>query len=159
MKDRLITLLDRDIYYSVNAETYNLADTQDDKDFKLASAVRSDTNEELDRRLVKRWTDVAVSALKGELGRFIAEEYNDSADNTISTEDHKVRLYVEDEFQDALLKSIASSMHDYVVASVLASWYSSLGMQQAGIYAGRLPLLVNDIKQKICSRAVPKITR
>lgn len=161
MKERIITLRLRDIYYDVNAETYNLADMQDDKDYKTAAAVRSDTNEELDKRTVGRMADTAVSALKGELGRFIrSEAQGDGAgDNTISTEDFDIVLYVEDEFQDEFTKPVALSMHNYVVSSILASWYASIGLQQAAIYAGRLPAIVVDIKRKICSRRVPQITR
>lgn len=156
MKTRTITLKKKDLLYEIDVATYSLADTMSDDAFKTADATRSNTDEALDKRTITRMIDTRVSLMKNRLSKFLVNEDVSSSDNTITDGDYVFSFYLEGRFRDELMKSVAELCHKYVIDSVLADWYNSVGNEIFSVYSQKADLDLVEIEKILRKKNMPK---
>lgn len=156
--ERTVTINKNELFFDIDAAMHLMGERlQNDGNARAADLIKSDMDEDLDRRLMTRWADAAVARLKGELARWVKDTTEGSAADRLSgTTSYDVVLTLSDEFIPAMLKPMTDLMHEYVVKSASREWLAKFGVQGAG--PDELADMVRRIKEMILHRRMPEIT-
>jgi len=146
MKTRTITIHKDQVYKQINAITYKFRDAMaEGLSPRSGNAIESDTDEDVDGRLIARYVDLRYARLMKRLMFCLLPEIIEDADNTIEvTEDYIFNLNLKDDFLDSMLHPIATYIHEYLIRGALFDWYASMGSNEASAYADASDL-ENDI--------------
>lgn len=152
-KQRTIVIVREEVYRDIDSLTYKYAQASTTPSPKVENAISSDSTERLDGRLLGRNVEFRDAKLR----ELVAAYLDDSveimvAGNALVGEDPKIvyNLYLPVTFKDALLKSLATYIHRYLVWGALFDWYGAgMGSNQAAFYQRELEDLERDITNKI----------
>ena len=156
-KYRKIRIKIADVYKDIDSRTYKYAEASTVEAPKQKDAMQSDVSDNLDGHILARNVELRDAKLRQLFSEWLKEndteiiiETNTLYANTQEYLDYE--MYVPVELKDAMLRSVATFMHTYLVCGALFDWYGKgMGDKQAAIYQAEL----DDIETNITNTLIP----
>ena len=145
-KQRLIDIIKEEVYRDIDLLTYKYTEGRDALSSKQGNAVSSDTSENLDAAIVARLVSYRDAKLRTLIQHSLADELQEEANDIQDLDEiFRYKLSVPESFKDAVLGSLATYIHRFLVWGALYDWYAGLGSEQAAVYKQELDQIESDI--------------
>ena len=156
MKNIVITIPKKDIYFDVDAATHVFAKATESANQQRADAMESDTGDTFTQNIITRFADRRVAELRDRLSHFIGTTTRSSHTVVISTgANYEFTFNVEEGFQEELVTALADDMESYIANGVIADWFTSAGDAQGPVYAQMLPVDLSNVLTYFVKRKFP----
>lgn len=140
-KSWTVTMPQNDIYFDIEQLSIDLADVTSSDNMRRHYRLAVDMTNANDARVVRRLCEHRLSRIRQQISRFIAptttsgtvvgsgssSSSTPSGSSAVSTGAFTISLKVPTEAEENTLPSLASAMHQYIVAGALADYYEHLG--------------------------------
>lgn len=155
-----ITINTKDLFFDVDAETHRYAKTLDPKNTVLVDNIASDSEETLDKHVLKRYADTADGEVRKILWQFLtrpAESVNSDNDSlSVIETSYTYVVDFSDRRSHQKLTSLTGAIHSFMVNNILTNFFISLHQDNgAKDYAAKSQLNRQDIDSILYKRDAP----
>lgn len=157
MKTRTITIYKNEVHYDCEADAFKLMDVMS-ADVKTKNAIAADSSDMLDGRMLSRLTDLRDAMVRKRLAFCLAtESHLESNDLPSSDSQYIYTLELADEFNDNMLNSVKTFIHEFLVRGTLYDWYSKCNVNPNPIRKDELDDLLNKIAGELRGKSWIKV--
>lgn len=146
-----------ELIYGVLLETYLRGRTvQNDANYKEVASMFASEDEENADKILRSITS-AVAEIKTEIGEYLeGTEKVSSNDSYGLGDDISITLLMPSNYNQAVTKTIAAGMHDYIVYRSIADWYMVTNKEESADYMAKARVGLENMKKSLSKRSRPK---